>query len=365
MMVTAFAGSAQADELLYRYEGDVLPYDPSAGWAVYNACEQPCAESIRDGAYRLEWARASDDANYHFKVAALGERYPMTLWVEWHFRSNHHIGRFFYSCDAWFTVFYAHAFVFVFIYGDAVISSGGDSAVVGLANDVFHTYRYENLDGVHYRISVDGRVFVTGSGGYTPRTFLQFGGQGGCISDQFPNMHNEWDFVRFGTIGFGERVVASDPPAGFLDPDRYADLDRFTVTFDSPNYVYVVEIGVDVRGMEPRSDEGEATEVRATKAGARTRHEGTEGEKSKSQQGEKAKEQATKARRHEGTEGIQSTIGNRQSTIHHSEFSIPHSTRRASSPRGGWTTGRRRWWRSSWTGRCRWAPARGFFSTTA
>ena len=56
--------------------------------------------------------------------------------------------------------------------------------------------------------------------------------------------------VRFGTIDYGEQIVATDPPTGFSDPSLYADLDRFAVTFDAPNYVYVDEITVAVTGGE-------------------------------------------------------------------------------------------------------------------
>ncbi len=66
-------------------------------------------------------------------------------------------------------------------------------------------------------------------------------------------MVNEWDLVRFGTISYGEQIVASDPPRGFVDAREHAALDRFTVTFDSPNYVYLDEITVDVTGP-PKAD---------------------------------------------------------------------------------------------------------------
>jgi hypothetical protein len=60
-----------------------------------------------------------------------------------------------------------------------------------------------------------------------------------------PQKINEWDFIRYGTISHGERIIGADPPVGFLDPRVYKGLDRFTVTFDSPNYVYVDEISVE------------------------------------------------------------------------------------------------------------------------
>jgi hypothetical protein len=58
-------------------------------------------------------------------------------------------------------------------------------------------------------------------------------------------LRNEWDFVRYGTICYGETVVSSDPPTGFLDPSVHGTVDRFTVTYDSPNFVYVDEISVE------------------------------------------------------------------------------------------------------------------------
>ena len=33
-----------ADETLYRYEGDVVPYDISAGWEIFNPCEDLCSD---------------------------------------------------------------------------------------------------------------------------------------------------------------------------------------------------------------------------------------------------------------------------------------------------------------------------------
>ena len=141
----------------------------------------------------------------------------------------------------------------VWMYGDTAISFSGDDAVFGLDIDDFHSYRFESLDGVNYWISVDGLVFIV-SAEDNPNGYhtLQFSGDGGCLGDWIPNMVNEWDFVRFGTISYGEQIVASDPPGGFLDARYHAGLDRFTVTFDSPNYVYLDEITVEVtRGDAP------------------------------------------------------------------------------------------------------------------
>lgn len=61
-------------------------------------------------------------------------------------------------------------------------------------------------------------------------------------------MVNEWDFVRYGTISSGERLIAADPPAGLLSHESHANLDRFAITFDAANYIYIDEVAVEVTG---------------------------------------------------------------------------------------------------------------------
>jgi hypothetical protein len=243
---------ACADEALYRYEGDILPYDVPGTWTVYDPCEEPCSESLGDGDFVLTWPHAGNFANYSYRIAEPPESPPPSLWVEWRFRSNHPFGHVFWGCDGRFSVKYGGMFEVVYMYGDAAISISGDDAVTGLDINEFHTYRFESLDGVNYWISVDGLVFIVDAddvpNGYHT---LQFGGRGGCASDQIPDMVNEWDFIRFGTISYGEQIVAHDPPERVLDAREHAELDRFTVTFDSPNYVYIDEIMVYVTGGVP------------------------------------------------------------------------------------------------------------------
>jgi len=246
-----------ADDVIYTYEGDVLPYDESAGWEVFNPCEPPCTESLEGGHFVLRWPEAEDLAHYSYLIAGVSDVPPATLWVEWNLRSNHARGPYFYSCDAGFTVHYDEVHEKVYIYGDAAFAMNGYSGVSGLELNAFHTYRFESLDGRNYTISVDGAVFVAhwdfgGNGVH----YLQFGGLGGC--DETPNIVNAWDFIRFGTISYGEQITASDPPDGFVNARRHAMLDRFTVTFGEPNYVYVDEITVDVTG-------GDAPEVIQTR----------------------------------------------------------------------------------------------------
>jgi len=250
--VLAFVGilaPARADDTLYRYEGDVVPLDPQAGWVLADPCVPPCSEAVEDGHFVLLWPQADDIANYHYWIARDPDPPPPTLWVEWRFRSNHPFGWVHISCDARFNIRYGGARDIVNMYGDAAISFSGDDVISGLDINEFHTYRYESLDGVNYTITVDGQSFMADTDD-TPVTshYLQLAGIGGCLGDQIPNMKNEWDFVRFGTISFGEQIISTDPLSGYLDPGVYSDLDRFTVTFDSANYVYIDDITVQVTG---------------------------------------------------------------------------------------------------------------------
>jgi len=246
LLATLSPSVCLADDVLYRYEGEVLPYDPLAGWLVFNPCEPPCTESLDGGHFVLQWPEAGDLANYTYIIAEPSEEPPPSLWVEWQFRSNHPIPPHSYTCDAVFVVHFGEMFDVIFMYGDAVISFSGSEYVGGLPNGEFRTYRFESPDGMAYWFSVDGQVFRASSGtGGNGLHYLQMAGRGGCLDDQIPDMVNEWDFVRFGTVASEERMVASEPPAGYVDARRYAPLDRFTVTFDAPNYVYLDEIAVE------------------------------------------------------------------------------------------------------------------------
>ncbi len=249
VLVILLAGQrARADEVLYAYEGDVLPYDESAGWVVFNPCEEPCSDWIEDGHFVLHWSEPADLVNYDLSIVQSPQEPPPTLWVEWRFRSNHPLGPYIYGCDGSFTVDYDRVHDLLFMDGDAAISFDGGGVVYPLEIDEFHTYRFESLDGAHYRFSVDGLVFVEAFDYKTPGGgYLQIKGRGGCAASP-SNIVNEWDFVRYGTIGKGEVIVATDPPAGLLNPNEYPDRDSFTVTFDQPNYVYIDDITVEVTG---------------------------------------------------------------------------------------------------------------------
>jgi len=68
---------SRADDTLYRYEGDVLPYDESAGWRVYDPCESPCTELLEDGHFVLFWPEAGDLANYAYRIAEPPDAPPL------------------------------------------------------------------------------------------------------------------------------------------------------------------------------------------------------------------------------------------------------------------------------------------------
>ncbi len=246
--LSMLASTVRADDLLYGYEGDVLPYDESAGWLKGGSCEASCSESLEDGHFVLTWEDSGEAVGYHLWIAQAPEQPPASLWVEWRFRSAQAISPYFYTCDAWFTTDYRDIHDLVFMFGDAVVSFSGDDAVFGLDMSQLHTYRFESLDGTAYTYAVDGFTFSSGVGDSPNGAhYLDFGGEGGCELDLLPG-RNEWDFVRYGAISYGEQIIAADPPAGYVNATSHPALDRFAVTFDEPNYVYLDEILVEVTG---------------------------------------------------------------------------------------------------------------------
>lgn len=235
-----------ADELLYGYEGDVMPLD--AGWYVTNACDGNCSEFVNEeGCFVATWPVEGDRYSYARIFAQAPVDPPPTLWIEWHFRSNFPLGPIFDACDARMSLLYRDIHDSVEMYGDAAIRFGGFDRVTGLDLPAFHSYRFESRDGIHYTVAVDGTVFVDDQDdGHWPVHLVDFGGRGGCLGDWIPNMTNEWDFIRYGTVGFGERIIAVEPAAGFLDPPANINVTRFTATFEAPNYAHVDDITVEV-----------------------------------------------------------------------------------------------------------------------
>ncbi len=60
---------ALADEVIYRYEGEAVPHDPSEGWLIFDACDPPCSESAADGSYQLFWDTGGDTNNYQYWIS--------------------------------------------------------------------------------------------------------------------------------------------------------------------------------------------------------------------------------------------------------------------------------------------------------
>ena len=53
--------------------------------------------------------------------------------------------------------------------------------------------------------------------------------------------------LTYFTPAFGSSNITG-PPQGFVDAREHTALNRFTVTFDSPNYVYLDQVTVEVTG---------------------------------------------------------------------------------------------------------------------
>ena len=242
------AYSAFGDDVLNRYEGDVHPLDASTGWVLNTACTDPCSEFLEDGHFVQFWSVPGNHSLYTYWLSIDPDPPPPSLWAEWRFRSNLPWDGIFDGCDGLIFVRFDRMNDGVGMYGDTVISQEGGDLITGLDITEFYTYRFESADGVSYRFSVNGQTLFERAGlDKHASSNFKFGGGGGCIFDP-PNIKNEWDFVRLGTLSFGEQVVSTDPPSGYLDPGVYAGLDRFTVTFDSANYVYIDDITVEVTG---------------------------------------------------------------------------------------------------------------------
>ena len=239
---------ASADGLMYRYEGDVHLLDPSTGWNAFDPCELPCTEQVLDGYFRLFWSTVGDGANNTLRYGQqLG--IPDSLWVEWRFRSNHPFQGNFDLCDGLAVVQFRNITDAMSIYGDTVFAAGGPG-YPGLQLGEFHIFRFESVNGFDYSLAVDGVVFSSRrvTVPYNGIGYLQIMGLNDCGGDFIPNTYNDWDFVRFGPIEFGESITSANPPSGFLDPDNGAGLDRFQVTFDAPSYVYIRDITVETTG---------------------------------------------------------------------------------------------------------------------
>jgi hypothetical protein len=249
LIVFTMAPSVGSDEVLFRYEGDVHPCaDPDSGW-ICGGCTDGCSETVENGKFVLRWECCGGRPAYHYTIAQYPELPPPPpFWIEWRFRSDHPWNLRSTGCDATFSLKYMEIHDLLFLFGDTIISHSGDDVITGLHIEDFKTFRFETSDGIEYSLYIDGRVFIEGFG--SPRIgnhTIQFRGDSGCSVDTLPKT-NEWDYVRYGRVETGEKIIAADPPSGFHDPSFFTDRDRFAVTFNAPNYVYVDDITVEVTG---------------------------------------------------------------------------------------------------------------------
>jgi len=170
------------------------------------------------------------------------------------------------TCDADMKIDYRLLVDKLFMFGDAVISFDGGDVLTHLPLDEFRTFRFESLDGASYCFFVDGQRFTCGTkASGDDFSSLGFSGDGGCDLGLLPTI-NRWDYIRYGTISYGEEFVSSDPPQGFVDAWAHPMLDRFTVTYDQPSYVYIDEITIETTPLSsPLGKGGGAPVVIATR----------------------------------------------------------------------------------------------------
>ncbi len=242
------ATAARGDGLLFSYEGDILPGDPGWGFTGSGSCEPDCSQRLEGGHFILEWGVMGDLVSYIHRIDEPGVvPPPPTLWVEWRFRSNQPMPPTSYTCDGRLTIDYIGILDIALMFQDAVVDNEGGDFVLGLDPDIFHTYRFESLDGENYTMSVDGVVFnVESDGPATDVAWIQFGGIGDCVAgpERPVPVRNEWDFIRYGTIADGDLIVAAVPPAGIISHEQASGVTTILVTFDGPNHVYVDDIAV-------------------------------------------------------------------------------------------------------------------------
>jgi len=308
-IATPWAAQAWADQTSFAYEADTWPW--LSGFLFADSCSAPgsdCADYLEDGHYvtvLTDGDGGGGSYNYHRTITPTGGTPPETLWVEWRFRSSYSYldSNGFVLDDARVRTQYDQVVVSVstWMWGDAAFDASVCCSVTGMPMGEFHTYRFEIADGLNSRRWADGVLLMAtsaccaGSGG----TFIQFGGSGGGLGGGpdglgYPGLTDEWDYIRYGLITFGEVVIESDPPNGYIDPrqDRpvgmpqmLQGLDRFMVTFNEPNGLHIGNITVESTApaslrpnvqwvTRPEGDDGDTWEIRLDKRippGHRTR----------------------------------------------------------------------------------------------
>jgi len=250
---------AHADQVTFAYEGDVLPSDPTSGLEVYNPCDQACSETIQNGFLTLSWTGPGiGDRHVNF-TRNFGpypsDPPPLPFWIEWRFASNFPLGPTSFDLDGAMVILSDPISTYLNMYGDAIISEDASQYVLHLALNEFRTFRFETQDGLNFCVWYDGNLFACDVDGINAPGihYLQLYGLGGDNPNfSWPGI-DRWDYVRYGQMTTGEAIVSSDPPSGSVGVVQYPNFDRFTVTFDQPNYVHVDEVTVQVSsGVAPQ-----------------------------------------------------------------------------------------------------------------
>jgi hypothetical protein len=253
LALSLLASIAPADELLFRYEGDVLPDDPMGGFTAFQPCDTLCGcnDFVENGRFVVEWGTCGEDVVFDREISHDPDPAPPTLWVEWRFRSNLAVPAGDAGCDGVAIQQYRNIVYAAYLHGDIVYSADLGSALASLPVNEFYTVRFQSFDGENFTYAVDGSVFFNYFDA-TPAlgsSRVKLAGSGSCDRPA-PDfvIRDEWDFVRYGTISSGEVILSSDPSSGLVDAQQYPSIDRFTVTFDLPAFAYIDDITVTVTG---------------------------------------------------------------------------------------------------------------------
>lgn len=245
--------SAHADDVIHRYNGDILPADD--GWITVDPCSAACSQSIVEGHLAQRWD-APDAMSYRYDVfpplshAPPDEQPPATFWVEWRARSSSAFDGQDVLCEAAVAVYNFESAEITRFFADWASNQARSYFHALTEPGEFHTFRYESPGYPDRSVYVDGALVyqTTRSNSSDLGLFVWMIYSGGLCSggqNVFPKFV-DWDHVWFGTLSDGEEVIAADPPAGVVDARVHPDFDRFTITFDAPAYVVIDDVTVEV-----------------------------------------------------------------------------------------------------------------------
>jgi len=235
-------GACFADEIIYQYEGDVMPYEAPGNWG-HSRCDEACSESLDAGRYVTVF-NVGNGASYNHTYFP-GLPWPSNVWAEVGHRTDHAFPGGDPGCNVFLSIGYAHSATWVGLFSNRAINDSGNFFLASLPMDEFHAVRFESPDEYHFAYSANGKNFWNSYGEKQTGTFFfQLIGLGGCGLAYLPAT-NEWDYFRYGTLSYGEDVIASEPTMGHINARAVGPLTRFTVAFDEPNFIFVNQISVE------------------------------------------------------------------------------------------------------------------------